>query len=166
MKEINVKELMGIRRKIEQESHDIQTYGGLRGFEKSVAEHKAAKESLVAEFREKSVKLESAIKEAEGKANVRCINVEGVIDTLLEVEDKLGISKKALNGVKVHVDIHGQSFPSAYKFTPMSTQFEAVMKNGAWRITEISRRRCGAGTVGIFHTEESENALIAKYTRW
>lgn len=104
--------------------------------------------------------LTPAIKEAEGRATERTIDAAVIIRTLNEVTDTLGISKKAMEGVWVDCNPHAQTFPRAYKYTPMSTQFSAVYKAGSWRLTNIRRDACRNNRIVIFHTQTSREALI------
>lgn len=109
-------------------------------------------------------KLENVIDETEHRCTVRCISVDDICRYLIAVEKRLDITKKAMNGVTVTIDIHAQNFPSAYRGTPESTYFKAVYKNGSWRITEISRRRtsrAGHGTM-IHLTEDAKTALLSR----
>lgn len=112
--------------------------------------------------------LTKAIKEEEGRATARTITAEEVVDELERIETRLGIAKKALNGVRVLVDMNAQSFPNAYKYTPESTHFEATFKNGSWRVTNIYRLRCCSPNkrVEVAHTEESRKAVIERMTCW
>lgn len=115
-------------------------------------------------YRASYKKLENAIDEAEHRCTVRCISVDDICRYLISVEKRLDITKKAMNGVTVCIDIHAQNFPSAYRGTPESTYFKAVYKNGSWRITEISRRRtsrAGHGTM-IHLTEDAKTALLSR----
>jgi hypothetical protein len=84
------------------------------------------------------------------------------------VEKRLNITKKAMNGVTVCIDIHAQNFPNAYRGTPESTYFTAEYRNGSWRITEISRRitsRAGHGTK-IYLTEDAKTALLSRIVEY
>ena len=105
-----------------------------------------------------------AIKEAEGRASERTIDAVVIIRTLNEVTKTLGISKKAMEGVWVDCNPHAQTFPRAYKYTPMSTQFSAVFKAGSWRLTNIRRDVCRNNRIVIFHTQASREALIDRFS--
>ena len=110
--------------------------------------------------------LTAAIKDAEGRATARTITASDIADVLLEVEKTLGISKKALEGVRVDIDLNAQTFPNSYKYIPESTQFTAVYKSGSWRVTDIRRDRCRGvkSRIRVTHTEESKAALIDRFT--
>lgn len=87
--------------------------------------------------------LAEAIKAAEGRAKERRISVDDVIDALAEVDERLKIisTKTDAVGTMVHVDVHAQRFPNAYRYTPESTHFFAELKKNGWRIVGISRGR-------------------------
>jgi len=119
-------------------------------------------------YRASYKKLENAIDEAEHRCSVRCISVDDICRYLIAVEQRLNITKKAMNGVTVCIDIHAQNFPNAYKGVPESTYFTAEYRNGSWRITEISRRitsRAGHGTT-IHLTEDAKTALLSRITEY
>lgn len=100
----------------------------------------------------------------QAKSRVRTITAKDVKEWLEHVERTLSITKKALDGVKVIIDPNAQEFPSAYKYTPESTQFTATFKNGSWRIENIERARCGKIHCRIIHTEESRAAIIERFS--
>lgn len=76
---------------------------------------------------------------AEKHARERRIKADDIVHVLSRVENKLGLKKKDMEGIYIHVDYHAQTFSRKYKWKAMSTQFSAVYKNGSWRITEIFR---------------------------
>lgn len=117
-------------------------------------------------YNESCKKLEDAIREAEGRATARTITANGIILELLDITEKLHISKKAMNGIKLYCDTNAQSFPGAYKYIPQSTVFKAEFRNGSWRITEVKRDTCGTTRVRIIHSEESKAAILARFSRW
>ena len=104
----------------------------------------------------------------QARCTSRTITPLRILDELLDIEDALGIPKKAMDGVSVSVDANAQNFPSAYKFTPESTRFKAVYRGGCWRITDIRRDRTRRESqkVVVSHTEASRAALIDKYSSW
>ncbi|MBR5286391.1 MAG: hypothetical protein IKU30_05770 [Clostridia bacterium] len=109
--------------------------------------------------------LVAAIKDAEGRAKERTITADNVLDWLDDIFKKIDISKKAMDGVTVNVDIHAEALPGAYKWTAYSTQFTAIFKSGGWRVTGISRSALRRkNRVIVHHTEESKKALIDKWT--
>lgn len=112
--------------------------------------------------------LDNAISDAQGKSRERIICPCDIISDLRDVEEKLGISKQAMDGITVSIDHHAQNFPRAYKYRAQSTRFEAVFKNGSWRITDIRRddTRRESQKVIVTHTEESKKALLNRFTVW
>jgi len=114
------------------------------------------------------VKLDEILDEVQKRAKVRTITSEEIVEALDRVEQTLGISKRALEGVQVHVDLNDQKFPNAYKWTPESTQFWAIFKGGSWRVLGIERDTCSqlATNCYITHTEASKAALLERMTRF
>lgn len=86
-------------------------------------------------------KLTVAIKEAEGRATARTITPMTIKYVVGEVERKLGIAKKDMNGVRVHYT-GAQQFPNAYRYSPDSTHFEMANVRGTWYVTKIYRLNC------------------------
>ena len=105
-------------------------------------------------------KIAAEIKHAEGKSTARTITAGEIKTTCEKIEKNLKITKKALNGTSVVVDICAQSFPHAYKFVPESTHFKAAYKNGAWRITNIYRAACSYPEVHLTLTESAKIAIF------
>lgn len=113
-------------------------------------------------------KLSAALDEVQKFSRVRTITVEDIRDTLADVEKRLNITKKALEGAQVRADINAQNFPSAYKYTPESTVFRAVFRGGKWRIAAIARERTDRAGHGIriALSDEGKRAALAVLTTY
>lgn len=109
--------------------------------------------------------LTDAIKAAEGRATARTISASRILDILEGIEYRLHISKKALEGVTVHVDDHAQKFPNSYKYVPESTHFIAVYKAGTWRVTDIHRGTCTTCESTVDLTDAAKAAIIDRFSR-
>ena len=166
MKEINMKKYITVKEKCENLKQRIRLYKDSDYFSHKIPQWEAELAELKADMAVASAKIIDAIQSAEGRASARTILPWDIARKLNEIEDKLGIAKKALEGVSVDVDIHAQDFPKAYKYTPESTQFSAVFRGGSWRITNIERnstRRYGREVV-VTHTDESRKAILDRFT--
>ena len=115
--------------------------------------------------RENAQKLMDVISAEQGKATARIITrYEDLEDICAGIERKLGISKKAMQGVKAHYHF-GQQFPSAYKYTPESTHVIVEYRSGHWvlitayRDTCPNRRTC----CDIMLTADAEKAILDAY---
>lgn len=104
--------------------------------------------------------LNEAIKEAEGSARERTITADKVLYELKQYEEKLGIPKKALKGVTVHIDPNAQHFPVSYKYIPMSTMFWAEHNGREWVLTRILRARCTESKGSACLTSLAKDALV------
>lgn len=115
---------------------------------------------------ENSAAINAAITAAEGMSTARTIDAASVISAVEEVEKTLGIPKKALVGVSFSADPHAQHFPSAYKYTPESTQFTAKRFPSGWFLVAVERDRCSAPSnrILIRHTDASRDALISRFS--
>lgn len=119
------------------------------------------------DFTTAAEKLTAALDEVQSRCTVRTVDAITVINDLIDIQAKLGISKKALKGVKVTIDHNAQSFPNAYKYIPESTIITAEYKSGGyWSITGISRKACHGPSRAVIveHTEESKKAIIDRLT--
>lgn len=95
--------------------------------------------------------LELAIKEAEGRATVRTLSVNKLFRTLKSVDEYLkGFSSmKDAIGTEIEVDVNAQSFPSAYKYIPESTVFNAIRTASGWKVVNIYRDNCKAPSKAV-----------------
>lgn len=166
-KNINIKAAMQALREAETAYSEVKYAGHYSGKDR-LEKAKANYESKQAIFKELAeAALGDAIREAEGRATARTLTAATIVEALAIVEDKLNITKKAMEGIVVTADWNAQSFPRAYKYTPESTHFSAVYKAGSWRVTNIWRDRCTSGErFTVTHTDVSRAALIERFTRF
>ena len=118
------------------------------------------KEILVKESNRE--RIESAIKDAQGKATARTIDFDDILKDIKEIEYTLGIAKKYMLGIKADIDHNAQDFPKAYKYTPESTHYMLVRKTSGWAITGICRRRTRGSkhTYNLELTEDAKREII------
>lgn len=124
---------------------------------------RAYKFGLGDEYKKENEKLMELIHEAEGRSYERTITAPDIIKMLNRIESHIleFSTKKDAYGTTVSVDIHAQNFARAYRFTPMSTHFDAVWESNGWKITNIYRsqtRRAGHA-VHICFTEETKKNM-------
>lgn len=109
------------------------------------------------------------LSKVQGRCTARCIEASDLPEILGNIEHRLLSivgSKKALEGVKVHVDLYagcystnlGHVYPS-----PLSTQFSATYKHGRLIITDIRRAhsRCAFQGLEVELTEAAEASTLA-----
>jgi len=86
-------------------------------------------------------KITAVIDEVQSRARVRTICCADVFDAVAEMERRLAslLYKKDWLGIAVEVDLLAQSFPSAYKGTPESTQFRLIRWPSGWFVDDIHR---------------------------
>lgn len=110
--------------------------------------------------------LQAALDRIQSRSRVRTIDVDDIYTAAAHVEKKLGIPKKTLEGVQVHVDLYAQTFPSAYHGIPESTQFDMVFSKRFWRVVKVSRKQCGSSGHDYFVTfsDEARKALVERFT--
>lgn len=173
MKKLNLKNAMAAYRALLRAKEDVRFYERLTtDFAKTTTSHgmldacKAKLQQAEADLLPLLVPISDAIKEAEGRATVRTIDADDILHRLAQIEDTLHISKKAMQGVVVSVDLHAQTFPNAYKYQPQSTQFVAEFAAGHWSLLHVFRGRCGGPRceMRVTLTDEAKAALISRFT--
>ena len=107
-----------------------------------------------------------AIDEAQSRAKVRAIDFTDVEYAVKKIEEKLGITKKAMVGVKATVDPWAQEFPKAYKYTPYSTQFSLEKTTSGWKLTKVYRSETRRKTYDIELTDDAKMAIIKNHERF
>ena len=113
-------------------------------------------------------KLNAAIDAAEGRAKVRCITADDIHSMINEIEASLSnrMYKKDWAGLEFSADPHAQSFPSAYKGTPESTQFTMLRTASGWFVTNIRRRECQGPTSRIYCRNMADKAeALVKFAK-
>lgn len=111
------------------------------------------------------VALEDALDRIQSRSRVRTVTVKDVYEAAEHVEQKLGITKKALEGVRVYVDLAAQTFPSAYRGIPESTQFDMVFSKRFWRVVKVSREQCKSSghDYSVTFSDEARKALVERF---
>lgn len=114
--------------------------------------------------------IRAAITAAEGRAVVRTISPQDILDAVAEISEHYNLPKKYMVGLRFSVDPNARHFPNAYKYTPESTQFCVEYCSSGWFLTGIARETCKAPSlrfalVGTL-TDEQRAAIIRNYTSW
>ena len=108
-------------------------------------------------------KIAAWIDHAEGRATARTITYDTIIHAVEKIENDLGIPKAHMIGIKANCDMNAQSFPSAYKYTPESTQFGLEYTSSGWKVTWIRRDVCwnvSSKHIKLSLTDDAKAALI------
>ena len=112
-------------------------------------------------------RISKAFKEANGKCTSRTYEASGLRFEIESIEKQFsGCPKKSMDGLKVLVDPHAQSFPNAYKRkgTPMSTCYTLQNKNGSWRLIGVGRLVCDSRRFIVQEMPEAlKRAIVAQY---
>ena len=118
-------------------------------------------------------RIEQAIKQAQAqaRAKVRTITDKDVFRAVSDIEKKLqDVAKVAWEGVRVVVDVHGgERYPSVYKGTPESTQFEIAYTSGTWKLIDAYRMdvvQTKGGYMTIYLPEALQKAIIESFKKW
>ena len=94
-------------------------------------------------------KLENELGIVQKRKRERTITARDIVQSIVRLEERLGLPQRCLNGMRVRIDCNAQDYANAYKGTPYSTQFEAEYRDGGWKITSIER--CEARRNGRKH---------------
>lgn len=110
-------------------------------------------------------KLSAAIKEAEYRVSARTITADEIQKEVKLIESKLSLilAKKDWVGVVLHIDLNAQSFPSAYRGAPESTQFRLERFSSGWFVTGLGRHRCQGSRKNELTLTESQKEKLAEY---
>lgn len=115
----------------------------------------AARVAYVAE----SAELREIIHAAEGRASVRLLSVDDIMDALDGVPRC--ILKKHLPGCEIHCDPNAQTFPRAYGHTPDSTHFSVIRRPAGWYLVRVIRDTCGTSRGRLVLTDDAKADIIA-----
>lgn len=114
-------------------------------------------------------KIQTALDEVQGRCKERIVTAKRVMKSCEEIEEYFGISKKAMTGLVVNVDVHAEKYARAYKYTPRSTQYTLERRASGWYVYNIGREITG-GTLKMFEVstmpEETKKALINRFTKF
>ena len=140
---------------------------------KTAREEKNMKETM-AEFKPiplhsvgADAKIAAALEAVQGRCKARTISTADIRQALERIEWHFDIPKCKLDGVEVMCDIHAQSFPNSYRFTPESTVFTAENRRGKWYLTGVRRMATSSPTKAVWvrtMPEETREAIIERCT--
>lgn len=174
MKTINLKNAIKLRRDINRtvehltQLHRLINDGGV--FIERYCKQRDDETAHLAELRNgygadpSYIALNSAIDAVEKRCSARLIDTDDVVFHLIRLDDSLSISKKAMDGIAVIIDLNYGVMPNAYKGIPESTQVHAEYKSGSWRIADVGRAPLRRHKFTVIHTEQSKQALIDRFT--
>lgn len=167
MKTIKTKEIMKAYETMKTRENNYEFSRKLKwNTKEDIEKYKKAYDDSKAEFINLASKADAVLDETQKKCKVRTINMIDVCKALTEINEKLSIQKKSMEGITVHIDINSQSFPKAYKYIPESTHFEATYKNGQWIITDVYRDICRPNNSTMCLTDEAKQAVLNRLTKW
>lgn len=165
MKEINLKKAMQAYAEMETADRWMQVDSLRCVSDRERANREIQQANANKAFDKASEDLTKILDEVQRRCSARIITARNICWALARIGGKLDITKKAMDGVTVAVDLNAQNFPGKYKGTPYSTIFEARYKSGSWRITDIYRAETRAQSKGctVSLTEEAKAAILANF---
>lgn len=114
-------------------------------------------------------KIEKALDEVQKRCTARTIDYFDIVHELKAVINQLCFvcTKKGLENTSVWIDVNGQNFPNAYKFSPESTQFRALYLKGKWRLMYIGRDFCKsyAQRWEVSLSETAKQCILDSYSK-
>ena len=114
-------------------------------------------------------KIQNALDEVQKRCTARTIDYEDILAELKAVEYQFSTvcTKKGFEGTTVLIDVNGQTFPNAYKFSAYSTQFSAVYLKSKWRLMYIGRDFCKSYNQRwyIHLSETAKQSILDSYSK-
>lgn len=160
--EINIGDAVRLATRIANLHEDARTWEGIN--DNRVQELNATITEAYTELAENAgyKELAAQLNTVQKRSRVRTIDIDDAINSLIELEQRLGISKAALEGVSVEIDLNAERFCKSYRGIPESTIFRATYKRG-WRITYLKRAKTKTHIYSVTHTEKSREALVNRF---
>lgn len=118
--------------------------------------------------KENENKLQEALNAVQWRSRERTITTTDIICGVKDVEDTLGIPKKAMIGVKVVSDQCCQNFANSYRYTPYSTQYGMERTASGWFLTWVERKptKKAGNYYNLELTEAAKMALVDRFTKF
>lgn len=162
MKEYNTKNLYARYKDLRKATSNLSSYKTQEEQEDLIDRINGAKAALHAELD----KLNAIIASEEGRAKERRIDARMVCEAIEQIEDRLSLPKKRMEGIIAEVDMNAQDFPSAYKWKAQSTRLRMEYRNGSWRILSIYRDDCRREKARYLLnlTEDARQAILERHT--
>lgn len=114
-------------------------------------------------------KIEKTLDEVQKRCTARTINYFDIINELKDVDKQFSkvCTKKGLENTSVLIDVSGQNFPNAYKFSAQSTQFGVIYLKGKWRLVYIGRDYCKSYSQrwNIYLSETAKQCILDSYSK-
>lgn len=111
-------------------------------------------------------RIETELNSVQRRCTVRLISFDNIMKMSKEIKKYYSLSNKELNGCKFVIDLHAQTFPSAYKYAPESTKCILEFKDPYWKLLDIYRAETNkeGGVVEAQLTETAKQAIIEHFT--
>ena len=111
-------------------------------------------------------KIELELDAVQHRCTARLISFDDIVKMSKEIKNHYSLSNKDLDGCKFVIDVHAQTFPSAYKYTPESTKCILKFKSSYWKLLDIYRAETNkeGGIVEAQLTELAKQAIIERFT--
>ena len=113
-------------------------------------------------------RIQKEIDAIQKRTRERNIDVDDIFRAVHDIEERLGISKSAMTGVKASVDMNAQNFPNAYKWSPESTNFTMERVASGWKLVGIERDYCRrrGHDYRLVLTDTAKSAIIDSMTEF
>lgn len=108
-------------------------------------------------------RIEAVLNEVQHSCSVRTICADDIFNGCLEVEEKLGITKVAMDEVVATINENHRNMPNAYHYRAESTHFKVVYKNKKWYLVDVWRDNVEIKRYRVRLTEKAKAALIERF---
>ena len=166
MKEYNTKNLYARYKDLLHDGEQIHFYCSIPNHGKDIGFWQDRQEKDRAALHAELDKLNAIIAGEEGRAKERRIDARMVCEAIEQIEDRLSLPKKCMEGIIAEVDMNAQDFPSAYKWKAQSTRLRMEYRKGSWRILSIYRADCRREKARymLALTEDARQAILDRHT--
>lgn len=111
------------------------------------------------------VKLEEVLGQVQSLSRVRTASVYTICKEVIRFESTMKLTRKALAGCRITLNVNAQTFPSAYKYVPEATIVEIEYdKSGHARVTDVRRARCGNDFIVAYYTDAAKKEIIYNFS--
>lgn len=170
MKPINLKNLIRAAQDLTNEENNVEHYQRVsERFPMMLESAKTNLQRAKEAFADAAAPVTSALESVQARCTARTITAQDIAQAIEEIEDRLNLisTKTDSIGTIADVDINAQDFPTAYKYTPESTQITLERKSSGWVLKYIERNRCKspANRIVLTLTEATKAHMAERVSR-
>lgn len=108
-------------------------------------------------------RIEKYLSEKQGKATVRLVDYEKLVEIVKHLDEKLSfLTKKSREGLVADVEPFAHVFPASYKYRPEGSGVLLIYERGLWRLNNVYRCGCdhGGSQYKLFMPDHVRRAVL------